>query len=121
SAFGRDATATLSNPAIAGEPEDQLRAPLVALVKALAELTGLAGHDTELVGETRLSDLTVKPDFAITRRGALIGFIELKAPGKGADPTKFKGHDKAQWEKLKALPNLIYTDGNAFSLWQDGE
>jgi hypothetical protein len=121
SAFGRDATATLSNPAIAGEPEDQLRAPLVALVKALAELTGLAGHDTELVGETRLSDLTVKPDFAITRKGALIGFIELKAPGKGADPTKFKGHDKAQWEKLKALPNLIYTDGNAFSLWQDGE
>ena len=24
-------------------------------------------------------------------------------------------------EKLSSLPNLIYTDGNAFSLWQDGE
>lgn len=85
SAFGQAATATLSSPAISGEPEDQLRSPLVALVKALAELTGLAGLDTELVGETKLSDLSVRPDFAIVRKGALIGFIE--APGKGADPT----------------------------------
>ena len=23
--------------------------------------------------------------------------------------------------KLKSLPNLLYTDGNAFSLWRDGE
>ncbi|HWA60725.1 MAG TPA: type ISP restriction/modification enzyme [Caulobacteraceae bacterium] len=122
SAFGAAATATLSNVAIAGEPEDQLRTPLVTLVKALAGLTGLAGHDTQLVGETRLSDLMIRPDFAVLRHGALIGFIEAKAPGKGADPTRFKDqHDKAQWEKLKALPNLIYTDGNAFSLWQDGK
>lgn len=53
---------------------------------------------------------------------ALVGFIELKAPGKGADPRKFKDkHDKQQWERLKHLPNLIYTDGNDFSLWRDGE
>ena len=122
SAFGAAAKATLKNPAIVGEPEDQLRTPLIALVKALAALTGLAGHDTELVGETKLSDLMIRPDFAVTRKGALIGFIEVKAPGKGADPTKFKGkHDKEQWEKLKAIPNLIYTDGNAFSLWRDGK
>jgi hypothetical protein len=122
SAFGAAAKGALSNPAITGEPEDQLRAPLVALVKALAPLCGLAGHGMELVGETRLSDLMVRPDFAVTRKGALIGFIEVKAPGKGADPTKFKSkHDKEQWEKLKALPNIIYTDGNAFSLWRDGE
>ncbi|MGH6992933.1 MAG: type ISP restriction/modification enzyme [Caulobacteraceae bacterium] len=122
STFGAAAAATLSNPAIVGEPEDQLRAPLTALVKALAPLCGLGGLDIELVGETKLSDLKVRPDFAVTRKGALIGFIEVKAPGKGADPTRFKDqHDKEQWEKLKALPNLIYTDGNAFSLWRDGE
>ena len=64
----------------------------------------------------------VRPDFAVVRKGALIGFIEVKAPGKGADPTKFRDrHDRGQWEKLKALPNLIYTDGNAFSLWRDGK
>ena len=120
SAFGAAAKATLSNPAIVGDPEDQLRAPLVVLVKALAPLSGLGGYDTELVGETRLPDLTVRPDFAVTRKGVLVGFIEVKAPGKGADPTRFRAtHDKEQWEKLKALPNLIYTDGNAFSLWQD--
>jgi hypothetical protein len=122
SAFGAAAKATLDNPAITGEPEDQLRTPLVALVKAVAALTGLAAHNTELVGETKLSDLMIRPDFAVTRKGSLIGFIEVKAPGKGADPTRFsaKSHDRIQWEKLKALPNLIYTDGNAFSLWRDG-
>ena len=122
STFGAAAKATLSNAAITGDPEDQLRTPIVALVKALAPLSGLAGHDAELVGETKLADLKVRPDFAVTRKGVLIGFIEVKAPGKGADPAKFKGkHDKEQWEKLKALPNIIYTDGNAFSLWNDGE
>ncbi len=122
SSFGAAATATLSNAAIVGEREDQLRAPLMTLVKAIAPLCGLGGLDAELVGETKLSDLSVRPDFAVTRKKALIGFIEVKAPGKGADPTKFKTrHDKDQWEKLKALPNIIYTDGNAFSLWRDGE
>lgn len=122
-AFGAAAKATLDNPAITGEPEDQLRTPLVTLVKAIASLTGLAAHNTELVGETKLSDLMIRPDFAVTRKGALIGFIEVKAPGKGADPNRFaaKSHDRVQWEKLKALPNLIYTDGNAFSLWRDGK
>jgi hypothetical protein len=123
SKFGAAATATLDNPAITGQPEDQLRSPLVALVKDLCGLIGLAATDTDLVGETSLSDLMIRPDFAVTRKNALIGFIEVKAPGKGADPSKFaaKSHDRAQWEKLKALPNLIYTDGNAFSLWRDGK
>ena len=62
------------------------------------------------------------PEAAITLRKALVGFVEVKAPGKGADPRRFKDrHDKDQWEKLKSLPNLIYTDGNSFSLWRDGK
>ncbi len=52
---------------------------------------------------------------------ALVGFIEIKAPGKGCDPRKFADpHDKAQWGKLRSLPNLLYTDGNGFSLWRNG-
>lgn len=122
SAFGAAAKLALTNPAIQGEREEQLRTPLVALVKALAKLAGLGAQDIQLVGETKLSDLMVRPDFAVTRHGALIGLIEVKAPGKGADPTEFKDkHDREQWAKLKALPNLIYTDGNAFSLWQNGK
>ena len=56
------------------------------------------------------------------RKIDLVGFIEIKAHGKGADPRRFTdAHDKKQWDKLRALPNLIYTDGNEFSVWHDGE
>lgn len=125
SAFGKDAKAKLSNNAAAGQPEDQLRKPLENLFGALAELTGKAGIVT-LVGETSLAAMQTRPDYSVTvglgQAQALVGFIEVKAPGKGADPRKFKGeHDKAQWAKLKALPNILYTDGNSFWLWQDGE
>jgi hypothetical protein len=70
----------------------------------------------------RWPNLKTRPDYAIALRNALVGFVELKAPGKGADPRKFKDpHDREQWQKLRSLPNLMYTDGNAFSLWQNGE
>ncbi|MBZ5507894.1 MAG: N-6 DNA methylase [Acidobacteriia bacterium] len=87
-----------------------------------AELCNLQKAAVTPVGESSVSELKTRPDYAVTVHNALVGFVELKAPGKGADPRKFKDvHDKAQWEKLHSLPNLIYTDGNAFSLWQDGE
>jgi hypothetical protein len=125
SEFGKDAKAKLSNSAATGQPEDQLRKPLENLFEALAELTGKTGMVT-LVGETSLAGMQTRPDYSVTigagKAKALVGFIEVKAPGKGVDPRKFKDqHDKEQWGKLKALPNLLYTDGNGFSLWQDGE
>jgi hypothetical protein len=120
--FGASAKAKLSNPAISGAPEDQLRGPLETLFHDLAEIIGLPAKAIDLVGETTLSDIKTRPDYAVTSSKALVGFIEIKAPGKGADPRKFSDpHDKDQWEKLKSLPNLLYTDGNAFSLWRDGE
>ena len=122
SKFGLDAKSKLSNPAASGAPEDQLRAPLEALIAGIAELTGLTPGTIIAVGETSLADLKTRPDYAITRSNALIGFIEVKAPGKGADPRRFQDeHDKEQWVKLQTLPNLIYTDGNGFSLWRNGE
>ncbi len=121
-AFGARAKTKLANPGASGEPEDQLRAPFEQLLADLAELANLPKTAVAAVGESSVSDLKTRPDYAVTVHKALVGFIELKAPGKGADPRKFKDpHDKAQWEKLHSLPNLIYTDGNAFSLWQDGE
>jgi hypothetical protein len=30
-------------------------------------------------------------------------------------------HDRSQWGKLKSLPNLVCTDGNACWVWQDGK
>jgi hypothetical protein len=121
SMFGAATKSKLSNKAAIGAPEDQLRAPIERLLKDLAPLTGLPHDAVSLVGETTLSSLSTRPDYAATVQNALVGFIELKAPGKGADPRRFTDeHDKKQWQKLRSLPNLIYTDGNNFSLWRNG-
>ena len=120
-AFGAKAKDKLANPAASGNPEDQLRAPFEQLLADFAELANLQRNDVAAVGESAIADLKTRPDYAITVRRALTGHVELKAPGKGADPRRFRDpHDKAQWEKLQSLPNLLYTDGNEFSLWQNG-
>jgi hypothetical protein len=121
SQFGESVAAKLNDPSVIGEPEDQLRGPLVELIKGINVLIGKSADKVEVIGEVRLPDLMTRPDFAVTRQG-LIGFIELKAAGKGSDPHAFpaKSADRAQWDKLKSLPNLIYTDGNGFTLWRDG-
>ena len=122
SAFGQAAKTKLANPSATGEPEDQLRAPFETLLADMAELVNIPRAKVVAVGESSLSDLKTRPDYAVTVHAALVGHVELKAPGKGADPRKFKDpHDKAQWEKLSSLPNLLYADGNEFSLWQSGE
>ncbi len=121
-AFGAAVKAKLG-AAISGQPEDQLRGPIEAYITAVGQLAGGPdAHDVVFVGESALSALQVRPDFAVLAGGALVGFVEVKAPGKGADPRRFTDrHDKAQWGKLSALPNLLYTDGNEFALWQNGE
>lgn len=121
STYGREAKSKLSNPIASGAPEDQLRTPLESLVTNLAELAGVNSKTVVMVGETSLADLKTRPDYAVTLGNTLTGFIEIKAPGKGADPRRFQDpHDRKQWAKLKTLPNLIYTDGNGFSLWRNG-
>jgi hypothetical protein len=122
SRFGAEAKRKLSNPSVTGQPEDQLRAPFEQLIHELSELTGFRTGEVTAVGESSLSDLKTRPDYAVTVRNILTGFVELKSPGKGADPRKFRErHDKEQWQNLQSIPNLIYTDGNQFSLWRDGE
>jgi hypothetical protein len=122
SEFGKAAKAKLANPVATGQPEDQIRAPFEQLLLDIATLSGLPTGSVVAVGESSVSDLKTRPDYAVTVQKSLVGFVELKAPGKGSDPRKFKDpHDKGQWERLCSLPNLLYTDGNGFSLWQDGK
>lgn len=117
--FGAAAKAKLAGGD--GQPEDQLRAPLETLFADVAAILHPAVQSLVLTGETSLAEMRTRPDYAVKVKNALVGFIEVKAPGKGADPRKWKtGHDKEQWDKLKALPNLLYTDGDSFSLWRDG-
>lgn len=119
--FGHRAAKKLTDIAAKGQPEDQLRAPLEKLLSDLAVLCNHRRDRLNLIGETSLADLQSRPDYAVTYSYTLVGFVEVKAPGIGADPRRFKRkHDKEQWAKLQALPNLIYTDGLAFSLWHYG-
>ena len=121
SRFGAALKPKLSAHAAVGAPEDQLRAPLETLIADLAQILLFKPGQIVAIGEATLAALHTRPDYAVTAQGALVGFIELKAPGKGADPRRFTdAHDRAQWAKLKSLPNLLYTDGNAFSLWRGG-
>lgn len=118
SAFGADVAARFATAA--GEPEDHLRGPIERLVAGVAAIAGL--DSVTMAGEERLAEIRVKPDYAVFRDGALIGFVEVKAPGKGADPNRFRdSHDKAQWKRLAALPNVLYTDGQEWGLWRNGE
>ena len=122
STFGQAVSKKLSSPVVTGAPEDQLRGPLETLIlHGIVELLGYPKEAVAMIGETSLAEIMTRPDYAVTFGKALTGFIEVKAPGKGADPRRYQGHDKNQWNRLKSLPNLIYTDGMSFSLWRDGE
>jgi hypothetical protein len=107
STFGRSAREQLSTGA--GEPEEALRAPLISLVKEIGSRHGL---QVVPVGEAMLSDLQVRPDYAVQVNGAICGYIEIKKPGLGADAPALTGtHNRRQWTRLSNLPNLVYTDG----------
>lgn len=104
-----------------GEPEEQLRAPFETLLGDLAQVMGLS---LTIVGEAHLPEERSRPDYAVTvpPDPLPVGFIELKAPGVGSAADRFKGgHDKAQWTRLRVLPNLLYCDGNSWSLYRSGE
>ena len=101
-----------------GEPEDQLRAPIEALFEDYGRIIGRA---ILLTGEPHLKDRIGKPDFAAHDQAHTIGYVEVKAPGKGAAPALFKGHDLEQWRRFQSVPNLLYTDGNQWALYRSGE
>ena len=47
-----------------------------------------------------------RPDIALKRIGAPArAFVELKAPNKPADPTRWRGQDKSQFQRFKELPS----------------
>jgi hypothetical protein len=69
-------------------------------------------------GEVRLTDWGIRPDFAIDIGDDRIGFLELKAPGTGVPPDWKKNTDRnrRQYERMRDLPNLLYTDGTSWRL-----
>ena len=101
-----------------GEPEDQLRSPFETFMREVGQSLGLKVVST---GETVLPGRIGKPDYAVHSNKLLAGYVELKAPGVGANPNRFTGHNREQWRRFKAIPNLIYCDGNDWGLYRNGE
>jgi Type ISP C-terminal specificity domain/N-6 DNA Methylase len=101
-----------------GEPEDQLKPPVDQLFTAYGKIISC---NIILKGESTLHGRLGRPDFAAHSDKLPVGYIELKAPGKGANPELFKGHDREQWKRFQNVPNLIYTDGNEWATYRNGE
>ncbi|MFN7577678.1 MAG: DNA methyltransferase, partial [Armatimonadota bacterium] len=101
-----------------GEPEDQLRGPFEVLVNAISQALN---YNLICVGETSLPDRLGRPDFAIHLDSALVGYIELKAPGSGANQQHFRGHNREQFKRFAAIPNILYTDGDEWAIYRNGE
>ena len=118
--IGRYAEAVHKNftQPVDAQPEDQLKAPVGDLLGAVGQTTGRdVAHRTEV----RLDDINGRPDIGVIVDQLLTGHVELKRPGLGARPERFKDANRNQWERFKALPNLIYTDGSEWSLYRSGE
>lgn len=114
-AFARSLTANFTSSVVA-QPEDQLKAPVKGLLEATLSRPIVARSEAQVAG------LGGRPDFGVAVDGLLAGYAELKAPGLGARPQRFTDErNKKQWGKFKTLPNLIYTDGNEWTLLRSGE
>ncbi|MCY3656876.1 MAG: N-6 DNA methylase, partial [Chloroflexi bacterium] len=103
---------------IRAQPEDQLKAPVQALLSAAGELWSI---ETRSRTEAQAEGGIGRPDIGVAVEGLLCGYVELKPPGRGARPEMFRGHDRDQWQRFKCLPNLIYTDGSEWGLYRNGE
>lgn len=117
--FGYEVTRKLGR---GGQPEDQLRGPVERLLGEISRHVGLP--DTVAYGEVGLKDLRARPDYAVDVGNARVGYIELKKPGRGVPLTpawKPTRHERKQWLKLNALPNLLYTDGLVWRRYSYGE
>lgn len=100
-----------------GEAEDQVRGPFEAF---MADAARALGWDVVCTGETPLPDRIGRPDYAVHRTGVLAGYVELKAPGIGATAARFRGRNRDQFKRFSAVPNMLYTDGNEWALYRNG-
>ena len=115
--FAKKVTEKMNSPAH-GEPEEQLRNPFESFVEESGKILGF--KEVRCTGETLLEGRIGKPDYAILNQNILVGYVELKAPGLGADTRRFTGHNKEQAQRFAAIPNLLYCDGNEWGLYRNG-
>ncbi|MGH4010230.1 MAG: type ISP restriction/modification enzyme [Pseudonocardiaceae bacterium] len=116
--FGHEAAAKLA--AGVGQREALIRGPVEDLVRQVGRALGL---DVRAFDEVSLSEISIRPDFAVRVGSATVGYLELKAPGKRVPDTWSSptAHDRKQWQRLALLPNVLYTDGQEWALYHSGQ
>lgn len=101
---------------VRGQAEEQLKRPVAELLEAAGRALLLDVHNTgEIVTGAG------RPDIGVLVGAILSGHVELKAPRENVDPDRMRGRNKVQWNKFKSLPNLIYTNGRDWRLYQLGQ
>ncbi|MFB9835379.1 type ISP restriction/modification enzyme [Actinoallomurus acaciae] len=51
-----------------------------------------------------------------------MGYVELKGPRRRIPPDwSPSSHERKQWEQLRLLPNVLYSNGNDWALFRNGE
>lgn len=100
-----------------GQEEAAIRGPVEHLLTAVGRALGLevVAHDEAATASG------ARPDFAVRVDGLITGHVELKKPGTNLAPSAFTGHNRRQWERLKDLPNLLYTNGTSWRLYRHGD
>ncbi|WP_083932628.1 type ISP restriction/modification enzyme [Nocardiopsis halophila] len=104
-----------------GGAEHQLRGPMESLLTRLGVCLGL---NITAFDEVELKGARVRPDYAVDVGRSRIGYVELKAPGRGIPgaagwrPSK---RERDQFRKLAAKPNVMYTDGLTWGRFVYGE
>ena len=84
---------------IPANPEDQLKAPVQNLLSSVT-------RNVESRSEAQIQEIGGRPDIGVLVKKLLCGYVELKAPGKGARVWRFRGADKDQWAKFKFRQGL---------------
>ncbi|WP_406724259.1 hypothetical protein WJ438_05855 [Streptomyces sp. GD-15H] len=77
-------------------------------------------HRVSWRDEYPLPDLGGRPDYAVSVDGGISGYVELKRPGLPVDPGAFGRGNREQWDKLRDLPNLLYSNGTEWWLFRGG-
>ncbi|MCY4067536.1 MAG: N-6 DNA methylase [Acidimicrobiaceae bacterium] len=116
------ATAVRARGRVGGFNEETLTAPVRELIEEIAASMGIKGLLVVDKAPVVVGDVSLGvPDISAYHRGLLRLVIELKSPGRGADPTRFTGREHSQWQRYSQLPNVVYTDGNTWTLWRAGD
>ena len=113
-----DSVAERFQSPINAQQEAQLTEPTGVL---LATCGDIWERDVRWNPEARAETGIGWPDIGVSVNSLLCGYVELKAPDIDPRPEKFRGPNRNQWQRYKALPNLIYTNGGLWSLYHSGK